>query len=114
MSHKSDNWTDEQIMKMCKSLKNGKARDEMGFIYELFKPPYAGKDVYQSIRKMFNEIKHQLQIPIFFEKMSITSIYKNKGSLSELSNDRGIFNVAKLRSMLDKQIYSDVYSVIDK
>ena len=46
--------------------------------------------------------------------MSITSIYKNKGSLSELSNDRGIFNVAKLRSMLDKQIYSDVYSVIDK
>ena len=111
---KSDNWNYEQIMKVCKSLKNSKARDEMGLIYELFKPPYAGMDVYNSLSNMFSEIKQQLKIPSFFEKMSITSIYKNKGLRCELSNERGIFNVAKLRSILDKMIYSETYDVIDE
>ena len=86
----------------------------MGMVYELFKPPYAGNDIYQSLTKMFNEIKQQLQIPTFFELMSITSIFKNKGSRSEISSERGIFNVAKLRSLLDKVVYKDTYDVIDK
>ena len=62
---------------------------------------------------MFNGVRQQLKIPTFFEKMSITRIYKSKGCTSDLSNDRGIFNVAKLRSMLDKLLYADTYKVID-
>jgi hypothetical protein len=92
----------EHVVKVCKSLKNRKARDELGLVHELFKPPYAGNDVYLSLSKMFSEIKHHLRIPTFFEKMLITSIYKNRGLKSDLSNERGIFKVAKLRSMLDK------------
>ena len=37
---KSDNWSVEELEKVCKSLKNRKARDELGFIYELFKPSH--------------------------------------------------------------------------
>ena len=111
---KSDDWTCDQIVKVCKSSMNGKARDQNGLVYELFKPPYAGMDVYISLTKMFNQIKEQLKVPRFFENMKITSIYKNKGSKSDLSNDRGIFNVSKLRSLLDKLIYTDVYPIIDQ
>jgi hypothetical protein len=103
-----------EIVKICKSLKNNKARDECGFIYELFKPSNAGPDVFQSLTKLFNLMKHELTIPEFFELMSITSLYKNKGSRSNISNERGIFNVPKVRSIFDKAIYSDVYEVIDR
>ena len=50
-SRKSDIWSTEQVVKVCKSLKNRKARDELGLVYELFKPPYAGNDVYLSLSK---------------------------------------------------------------
>ena len=111
---KSGNWTSDEVEKVCKSLHNSKARDELGLVYELFKPPYAGKDVYQSLTKMFNGMKSDLKIPNYFEEMSITSFYKNKGLRSELGNDRGVFNVVKLRSILDKLIYKDSYPVIDQ
>ena len=77
--NKSVNWDVTKIEKVCKALKNSKARDECGLIYELFKPPFAGQDVYNSLMKMFNLIKKELVVPDFFELMSITSLYKNKG-----------------------------------
>ena len=36
----SEDWSQEQVMTMCKSLKNGKARDEMGLVFKLLKPHY--------------------------------------------------------------------------
>ena len=84
----------DQIKKVCKSLKNSKARDECGLIYELFKPPYAGPDDYESLCKLFGKAKQELEIPDFFELMSITSLYKNKVLRSDISNERGIFNVS--------------------
>ena len=77
---KSDDWSADQVQSVCKSLRNSKARDELGFVYELFKPTYAGEDVHLSLTKMFNAMKQQLKIPKYFEKMSITSFYKNRGS----------------------------------
>ena len=112
--NKSEDWEVDQIEKVCKSLKNSKARDECGLIYELFKPPYAGPDVYESLCKLFGKAKQELEIPDFFELMSITSLYKNKGLRSDISNERGIFNVSKVRSIFDKVIYSDVYETIDQ
>ena len=37
-SQKSKDWTISELMKVCKNLKNGKARDSYGMIFELFKP----------------------------------------------------------------------------
>ena len=76
---KTENWEVEKLEKICKSLKNSKARDEAGLVYELFKPPYAGRDVYESLTKLFNLAKKELSIPEFFEQMSITSLYQNRG-----------------------------------
>ena len=64
--------------------------------------------------KLFNLIKKEIIIPDFFELMSITSLYKNKGARSDLGNERGIFNVSKVRSILDKVLYADVYDDIDR
>ena len=52
-------------------------------------------------------------MPDFFELMSITSLFKNKGLRSDLSNERGIFNIAKVRSIFEKVIYSGIYERID-
>ena len=38
---------------------------------------------------------------------------KNKGRKNEFSNQRGIFNVSKVRSILDKTVYEDVYPIIE-
>ena len=48
-----------------------------------------------------------------FTSSTITSIWKKKGSQTELDNDRGIFNVMKNRSILDKLIYNKIYSIVD-
>ena len=49
---------------------------------------------------MFNGMKKELRIPEFLEEMSISSFYKSKGARSKLKNDRGVFNVVKVRPFL--------------
>ena len=71
-------------------------------------------EICQSLSKLFNLVIKDLRIPKFMELMSITSPCKNRGVRSDLGNERGIFNVSKVRSILDKMIYSDVYDDIDK
>ena len=110
---KSRNWTDEKVGNVCRKLKNRKARDESGFIFELFKTPLAGTDVQKSLTEMFNFIKSNLSAPFFMKMMSITSLYKNKGPKSDFNNQRGIFNVSKVKSIMDKLIYSEIYPTVD-
>ena len=74
---------------------------------------YGGKDLKESLLTLLNLIKRSQIYPSIFQKSTITSIWKGKGSKRDLENDRGIFNVAKVRSILDKLIYNDIYSVID-
>ena len=62
---------------------------------------------------MFNNIKSELEIPDFFQKMTITSLYKNKGVKSDFKNQRGIFNVSRVRSIMDKVLYDDLYDIVD-
>ena len=33
--------------------------------------------------------------------------------MNRVNNDRGVFNVVKIRSILDKLIYNDIYSTVD-
>ena len=103
------NWTSDQILNVCRKLENKKARDQNGMIYELFKPSYAGDDVYKSLTTMFNAMKNDFYVPDFLQIMSITSFFKNKGDKSSLSCQRGVFNLAKVRSILDKVLYTDKY-----
>ena len=60
-----------------------------------------------------NQIKSTQVFPDVLKYCNITSLYKSKGSRKEFSNDRGIFRVTVLRSILDKLIYNDEYPGID-
>ena len=99
--------------KVTQKLKANKATDPIGLVSELFKPGVAGHDVVKSVLKLSNMIKEECRIPEFMEMTNITSLYKNKGSRQDLDNDRGIFTVTCLRSMVDKLIYNDYYDIID-
>ena len=90
-----------------------KPADRSGLINELFKPGVAGKDVLQSLLLMCNRVKHECVIPDFMQLTNITSIYKNRGSKSDLSSDRGVFNVSAVRSVIDKLVYTDIYDLAD-
>ena len=111
---KSEPWTLDKIKNTCKKLKRRKARDRDDLIFELFRPELAGNDLMTSMTKMFNEIKRTLKIPPFLQKVTITSLYKNKGLKNNFANQRGVFNVSKVRSILDKVLYEDVYTTIDE
>ena len=60
-----------------------------------------------------NRVKSEMTIPRFLTNTNITSIYKNKGNKNNLENDRGIFGVTKIRSILEKLVYEDIYDMID-
>ena len=112
-TRKSDDWTENNLLDVMKKLKVKKATDPVGLVSELFKPGVAGSDLVKSLLTLCNMMKKECKIPKFAELTDITSIYKNKGSKLDLDNDRGIFSVTWLRSMVDKLAYNDVYDVVD-
>ena len=109
---KSPNWTLDKLEDALKTFKNNKARDAHGHIYELFK--HGGKNLKLSVLKFFNLVKSQQVYPEILQISNISSFYKNKGAKNDLDNDRGVFNVVKLRSILDKLIYNDKYDILDQ
>ena len=63
---------------------------------------------------IMNRAKNEVSIPSPFRATKITSIYKNKGEKCDLKNDRGVHSVTKFRAILDKLLYNDKYSEIDR
>ena len=96
-----------------KRLKVKKATDPVGLVSELFKPGVAGSDLVKSLLSLCNMMKKECKIPKFAELTDITRIYKNKGSKLDLDNDKGMFSVTWLRSMVNKLAYNVVYDVVD-
>ena len=109
----SQPWHLEDLEEVLKSLKNEKCRDPHGLVNEIFKPNVAGQDLKKSMLKLFNKIKEQQRIPEFFKLANITAIYKGKGDMNDLINERGIFIVTIYRSILMKLINRDTSDVIE-
>ena len=101
-TRKTQPWTEADLMKVFKQLKVNKATDPVGLVTELFKPGVAGSDVFKSVLTLCNMIRDEFRIPEFMELTNITSIYKNKGSRQDLDNDRGVFTVTCLRTIVDQ------------
>ena len=101
-TRKTQPWTEADLMKVFKQLKVNKATDPVGLVTELFKPGVAGSDVFKSVLTLCNMIRDEFTIPEFMELTNITSIYKNKGSRQDLDNDRGVFTVTCLRTIVDQ------------
>ena len=78
----SSDWTLNNLENVLKSLKNDKARDAHGHIYELYK--FAGYDLKFSMLRMFNMMKRKQIYPSIFQHSNISSFYKKKGDRSDL------------------------------
>ena len=111
---KSSPWNEEQLFKVLKDLKNGKCSDPLGMNYELFRPENIGHNLFNSLLLFCNQVKEDLTIIRPLKLANITSIFKRKGSRLDMSNDRGIFSVVKIRSIIDKLIYNEEYEGIDE
>ena len=109
--NKSKDWDINDLEKILKKLKTNKACDPSGLINEVFK--VAGQDLKLAMVSLANQVKNQHEIPEILQLCDITSIYKNKGSKFDLDNERGIFSLPILRSIIDKLIYQDEYDAID-
>ena len=114
ISKKSNPWTKLELSTALKKLKVGKSSDSLGLINELFKPGVIGEDLLESLLVIINRCKDELTIPRLFRRTKITSLYKNKGDKSDLTNDRGVHSVTKFRSIIDKLLYNDIYADIDE
>ena len=99
---------------MLNSLKIGKSCDALGYSNELFKPEIIGNDLLLSLLNIVNRAKSETSIPRLFRLTKITSIYKQKGEKCDLQNDRGVHSVTKFRAIIDKLLYNDKYSEIDR
>ena len=109
----TEDWTEEEVVKVLKSLKNNKAKDPLGLVNEIFKPPIAGADLIKSLTIIMNNIKKDNIIPELFRMKNISAVYKNKGSRNDLINDRGIFNCTVINNILQKLLYLRNYDQID-
>ena len=108
---KSPDWTADELDKVLKSLKGNKARDIFGHTYELFK--YGGYYLKESLLLMYNSVKNSDIYPDIFSSATLTSIAKSNSKKHEMSGQRGIYNLAKVRSILDKLLYNSNYETLD-
>ena len=95
-----------------KDLNKGRARDPEGWCAEIFQMNVMGEDLKTSMLELMNEIKKTGQVPDFMKRSIVTTIPK-PGSKFELTNERGIFKLSVVRSVLIRLIYNRKYSIID-
>ena len=112
--NKTKPWKMIHLETVLKALKKEKSRDPSGWINELFMEGVIGNNLKISMLHIFNKIKENNEIPDFVRMADISTIYKGKGSKSELVNERGIFVVSILRNILMRLIYLDYYPTLEK
>ena len=108
----SSQWKMEDLQKALSDLKTNKSRDHAGYVNELFKNNIIGTDLKLSILIMCNKLKMQKMIPSFMQYANITTVPK-RGSVLVLANQRGIFRVDVIRSILMRLVYNEKYPIID-
>ena len=112
-NNKSQLWTSKELEKALNDLKRNKSRDSEGFLNEIFKNDVIGSDLRASLLILCNNLKREKMIPKFLNNANITTVPK-KGPTIELKNQRGIFRVSVIRSILMRLIYNSKYEEIDK
>ena len=110
---RTPDWNMLQLEGALKDLKNNKSRDFEGYVNEIFKADVIGHDLKMSLLVMFNKLKRKKLIAKFMNNSNISTVHK-KGSKILLQNERGIFRVSVIRSILMRLIYNTNYSKIDK
>ena len=104
----------KQLVKVLSSLKKGKARDPLNLVNDIFNPEVAGEDLKIALLKIANKINEEQMYPTLLKYADITSVYKGKGRRCDMENQRGLFNLVTIRSIIDKLIYQDEYKLVDE
>ena len=89
-----------------------RARDPEGLCSELFKDKVIGESFKVSLLIMLNAIKEDGEVPRFMNVTTVTTIPK-VGSKFILTNERGIFKVNFLRTILLRLIYNRIYGMVN-
>ena len=108
----SSEYTMENLEAALNNLKRKKSRDSDGLINEIFKLDVIGINLKKSLLVMFQKLKKEKLIPMLMNFANITTVPKS-GSRMELKNERGIFRVSVVRSILMRMIYDIKYAIID-
>ena len=111
--HQSKPWLENDLEIALRDLKNNKSRDFEGYANEIFKNGIIGSDLKKSLLIMFNGLKKEKLIPEFMNYANVTTVPKS-GSRLEPKNERGIFRVEIIRSILMRLIYNSKYYNIDE
>ena len=109
---KSKPWSENDLELALRDLKNNKSRDFQGYANEVFKNETIGSDLKKSLLIMFNNLKKESLIPQFMNHANVTTVPKS-GSRLEPANERGMFRVEIVRSILMKLIYNSKCHEID-
>ena len=103
-SEASCDWSNEDLDRVLKKMKNNKSRDPHGLINEIFKPGVIGSNLRAGILQLANGIKQNFYYPDYLQWANITTIYKKRGSRLSLDSDRGIFVTSILKRTIDQLI----------
>ena len=103
-----------EMEKVLKNLKTNKTRDPLGLINEIFKPGCIGEGLKQSVLSLLNKSKSCFDLPEIMKMANITSLWKKKGSRSDLKNDRGIVVMTVFRMIMDRILYNEYYPSLEK
>ena len=100
------------LEKVLEGLKMKKARGPDELSRTIFRKSVIGTDLKESLLQMFNKLKDAGKVPDFMKNAIVTTIPK-KGTKLKLENERGIFLVNTIRSILMRLIFNEKYSVFD-
>ena len=95
----------EDLEEVLKGVKTNKAGDPEGITRTIFKANVIGDNLKESLLILFNRLKSSGKLPDFTKKAIVTTIPK-KGKKILLKNERGIFLVSSVRSILMRLIYN--------
>ena len=63
----------------------------------------------EAVLNLLNQSKSSHELSEVMQLANITSLWKKKGSRTDLSNDRGIFVLTVLRMIMDRTLYNEYY-----
>ena len=109
---KSPDWTMNDLDKVLKDINRNKSRDPDGINRSIFHLDTIGVNLKDSLLILFNKIKSEGQVPKFMKKAHISTIPKT-GSKFVLRNERGIFVLSAVRTLLMRLLYNTSYNTIN-
>ena len=111
-NNQSPPWNIKELEEVLQKLSENKSRDPHGLNRSIFHTNCIGNDLKESLLTMFNKLKINGDIPDFMKVATITTIPK-KGSKFILKNERGIFILSAVRSILMRLLYNTKYETIN-